>query len=186
MNMRSKLPVLGVCARASGMGKTTLLTSLLPVLNQAGIRVSLIKQTHAQFDVDRPGKDSYRLREAGAAQVLLSSPQRWVLMTEQACGSDDDRLMAMLPQMDPAMADLVLVEGFRNAPIPKIEVYRPGISDLPPQAEVDSSIIACVCDTPTAAAVRRFRPDQLPELAAFIGDWLLMQRQQEDCATTAS
>lgn len=183
--MRSRLPVLGVCARASGMGKTTLLTSLLPLLNQAGIRVSLIKQTHAQFDVDRPGKDSYRLREAGATQVLLSSPQRWVLMTEHACGSDDDRLMAMLPQMDPAMADLVLVEGFRHAPIPKIEVYRTGVSDLTPQAEEDSSIIACVSDTPTAAAVPRFRPGQLPEIAGFIVDWLAMQRQREDCTLSA-
>lgn len=170
-----EIPVLGICAQSSGMGKTTLLTALLPVLIQRGIRLSLIKQTHAEFDIDRPGKDSYRLREAGAAQVLLSSPKRWVLMTEQSCGMDDERLLEMVQHLNPCLADLVLVEGFRHASIPKIEVFRAG-GDQSPLAPFDAAILAMVTDTPVAFDIPQFNPEETLRIADFIVAWLARQR----------
>lgn len=165
-----KIPVLGICAQSSGMGKTTLLEALLPHLAARGLKVSIVKQTHAEFDVDRPGKDSYRLREAGASQVLLSSQNRWVLMTERASSAEDERLLEMLDYLDPQLADLVLVEGFRHAPIPKIEVFRPsyGKALLAPQ---DADIIAVASDFPVATARPVLDLNDPEEVAAFILDW---------------
>ena len=104
------IPVLGICAQASGMGKTTLIEAMLPAFAEYGLKVSIIKQTHAEFDLDRPGKDSHRLRSAGASQVLLSSESRWVVMTEQKSDPSDIRLMDMVRHLDPELADLVLVD----------------------------------------------------------------------------
>lgn len=106
----------------SGSGKTTLIEQLIPLLRAGGVTVSLIKHTHHGFDVDRPGKDSYRFREAGAAEVLLAGDQRWVLMHEHR-DTPEPALDALLARMTPV--DLVLVEGFRATAIPKIEVHRP-------------------------------------------------------------
>ena len=108
----------------SGSGKTTLLEELIPRLNAAGLRVSLIKHAHHRFDIDQPGKDSYRLREAGCSEVLLVSDHRWVLMHELRGAPE--------PSFDEQIArfsecDLVLVEGFKRTPIPKLEVHRPSI-----------------------------------------------------------
>ena len=94
----------------SGSGKTTLIERLIPLMAQRGLTVSALKHAHQGFDIDRPGKDSFRLRAAGAAQVMIAAPQRWALMTElrgQAAGFD--QLLAEL-----APCDLVLVEGFRS------------------------------------------------------------------------
>ena len=106
----------------SGSGKTTLLEELIPRLTAAGLRVSLIKHAHHRFDIDQPGKDSYRLREAGCSEVLLISEQRWVLMHELRGGPEpllEDQLRRFSP------CDLVLVEGYKSTGIPKIEVHRP-------------------------------------------------------------
>lgn len=105
----------------SGSGKTTLIEKLLPRFAAHGLRVSLIKHAHHGFDVDRPGKDSWRFREAGAHEVLLAGGQRWVLMHELRDEPEPD-LDAQLARLSPV--DLVLVEGFRNTPIEKIEVHR--------------------------------------------------------------
>lgn len=105
----------------SGAGKTTLLTRVIPLLRARGITVSTIKNAHHGFDVDRPGKDSHLHREAGASQVLVSSPFRWALMTEHR-GAPEPGLDALLRQLAPV--DLVLVEGFKRDAIPKIEVRR--------------------------------------------------------------
>jgi molybdopterin-guanine dinucleotide biosynthesis adapter protein len=166
-----KIPVLGICAQSSGMGKTTLLTALLPALNMHGLRVSIIKQTHAEFDVDRPGKDSYRLREAGAAQVLLSSEKRWVLMTEQKAEAADIRLLDMIGHLDPALADIVLVEGFRHAPIPKIEVYRPSFGKVL-LADSDPHVIAIATDGEVESELPILDLNDPGAIGYFVLQWL--------------
>jgi len=121
-----KLPILGICAAGSNAGKTTLITKLIPELAKRNIRVSVIKHAH-HFDVDHPGKDSYQIREAGAVQTLIASNKRWALMTEMVGGPNLEELVA---QINPEFADLILVEGFKQAPIPQIEVHRPSLGML--------------------------------------------------------
>jgi len=106
----------------SGAGKTTLIEQLIPRFVMQGLRVSLIKHTHHAFDVDRPGKDSFRHREAGASEVMLLSDRRWALMHELR-GAPEPTLEEQLARMSPC--DLVLIEGFKDIAIPKIEVHRP-------------------------------------------------------------
>lgn len=105
----------------SGSGKTTLLTAVLPVLRQAGLRVSTIKHTHHDFDMDRPGKDSFRHRQAGAHEVLIASGTRWALLHEVE--GPEPTLSTLLAKLDPV--DLVLVEGYKAHPYAKLEVHRP-------------------------------------------------------------
>lgn len=105
----------------SGAGKTTLVVRLIPALIARGITVSTLKHAHHEFDVDRPGKDSFEHRQAGAAQVLVSSSRRWALMSELR-GAPEPGLRELLAKLDPV--DLVLVEGFKREPVPKIEIFR--------------------------------------------------------------
>jgi molybdopterin-guanine dinucleotide biosynthesis protein B len=105
----------------SGSGKTTLMRKLLPWFTAQGLRVSTIKHAHHAFDVDRPGKDSYEHRAAGASQVLVSSSQRWALMTELR-GAPEPTLEELLRQLLPV--DLVIIEGFKRDSHPKVEVHR--------------------------------------------------------------
>ena len=105
----------------SGSGKTTLIEKLIPLFTQRGLSVSLIKHAHHSFDVDQPGKDSYRHRHAGAREVLVTSSRRWVLMHELRGGREpafEDQVQHL------SRCDLVIVEGFKYAPIPKLEVWR--------------------------------------------------------------
>jgi len=118
--------VLGV-AGWSGAGKTTLIEALLPRLRAAGLRVSTIKHAHHGFDMDRPGKDSFRHRAAGAEEVLVASGQRWALLREVA--GPEPPLGELLARLAPV--DLVLVEGFRAAPVAKLEVHRPSLGKPP-------------------------------------------------------
>lgn len=178
---RLPMPMLGICAAASGMGKTTLLESLLPLLAAHGVQVSVIKQARADFDIDRPGKDTYRMREAGAAQVLVSSPGRWVLMTEiNAPDQDNDgaNLEQLASHFDPMLADLVLVEGYRNARIPKIEVYRPSLGK-PLLAALDANIIAVASDVSLTAPVTQLNLNRPGEVAEYILGWLAMRQRHE-------
>jgi molybdopterin-guanine dinucleotide biosynthesis protein B len=105
----------------SGSGKTTLIEKLIPLFGQRGLRVSLIKHAHHTFDVDHPGKDSYRHRQAGAAEVLVTSSRRWVLMHELR-GAAEPSFEDQVKRLSPC--DLLIVEGFKHAPIPKLEVWR--------------------------------------------------------------
>ena len=114
------MKVLGV-AGYSGAGKTTLLEKLIPLLRADGVKVSLIKHAHHGFDVDQPGKDSYRHRQAGAVEVLVASDLRWALMHENET-VNPPQLQDLLARLSPC--DLVLVEGWKRDPIPKIEVHR--------------------------------------------------------------
>ena len=106
----------------SGSGKTTLIEGVLPRLRARGLKVSVIKHTHHDFDLDRPGKDSWRQREAGAQEVLLAGAQRWALMREVRPGEAAPALPQLLARLAPC--DLVLVEGYKREPIPKLEVHR--------------------------------------------------------------
>jgi molybdopterin-guanine dinucleotide biosynthesis protein B len=105
----------------SGSGKTTLIERLIPLFVKRGLRVSLIKHAHHTFDVDHPGKDSYRHRQAGAAEVLVTSSRRWVLMHELR-GAAEPSFEEQVRHLSPC--DLLIVEGFKHAPIPKLEVWR--------------------------------------------------------------
>lgn len=122
----------------SGSGKTTLMAKLIPELRALGLTVSTIKHAHKGFDIDRPGKDSYIHREAGAAEVLVASPQRWALLheTRDAVEPTLEDLLARL-----APVDLVLVEGFKRDRHPKIEVWRQAVGK-PLIARDDPSIVA--------------------------------------------
>lgn len=114
------MKVLGVVGY-SGMGKTSLLEQLLPVLRDRGLRVSLIKHSHKDVDIDRPGKDSYRMRAAGGHEVVLLGKERWALVHELR-GAPEPSLKELLARLQPC--DLVLVEGFKQDNFPKLEVWR--------------------------------------------------------------
>lgn len=178
----SGIPMLGICAYASGTGKTTLLESVLPILGVYGLRISVIKQARADFDIDRPGKDSHRLRGAGAAQVLVSSPRRWALMAEIADEDETDGdglpLEQLVRHLDTRQTDLILVEGFKTAAIPKIEVFRQARAN-PLLAARDPHIIAVAADVALASPVPRLDLNRAQEVAAFMLDWLTQQRQTQ-------
>lgn len=146
-------------------GKTELMTRLLPVLGGRGLRVSAIKEARHDFDIDKPGKDSFLHRVAGASEVMLASSRRWALMRERREGGDP-RLAEILDRMSPA--DLVLVEGFRHEPHPKIEVFRASIGRdlLTPR---DPTIIAVASDTELdGLAVPVIDIDDVAAIATFI------------------
>ncbi|GBG15316.1 molybdopterin-guanine dinucleotide biosynthesis protein B [Novimethylophilus kurashikiensis] len=171
-------PVLGFCAWGSGIGKTTLLTSLIPLLVTRGVRLSVVKHAHHTFDIDQPGKDSYRLREAGAVQMLLGSNKRWALMTERSRTENDEEevtLGELLPHLDADQVDLVLVEGFKSAAIPKIEVFRPVLGN-PLQAASDAHIIAVAADGPVEIALPVLDLNTPAAIADFVLDWLHQQQ----------
>jgi len=142
---QSNCPVLGFAA-FSGTGKTTLLRQLIPLLREAGIHIGLIKHAHHEFDIDRPGKDSYELRKAGAEQVLIASSQRWALMVETP-DQPEAQLNELLARLDQTALDLILVEGFRHVPFTKIELHRPALGH-PLLCTEDHSIIAVASDAP--------------------------------------
>ena len=136
-------PVLGFAA-FSGTGKTTLLETLLPLLHEQYVRVAVIKHSHHDFEIDQPGKDSFRLRKAGAQQLLIASPVRTALIEEHT-PPREPRLEELLLKLDRSRLDLILVEGFRHQHFPKIELSR-GLSGKPFLCHEDSSIIAVACD----------------------------------------
>ncbi len=157
----------------SGSGKTTLLERLIPQFTARGLRVSVIKHAHHGFDIDRPGKDSYRHREAGASEVLLSCNDRWALMHERREGSDVtlDELLARL-----APCDLVLVEGFKQEPIPKLEVYRPE-NGKPPLFPERSDIVAVASNVALATTLPRLALDDVAAIADFVMNTLQLQER---------
>jgi molybdopterin-guanine dinucleotide biosynthesis protein B len=126
----------------SGSGKTTLIEQLIPRFVKRGLRVSLIKHAHHTFDVDHPGKDSYRHRHAGAAEILVTSSRRWVLMHELR-GAHEPSFDEQVKRISPC--DLLLVEGFKFAPIPKLEVWRADTGE-PLLHPNDSHIVAVASD----------------------------------------
>jgi molybdopterin-guanine dinucleotide biosynthesis protein B len=138
-------PVLGLAA-PGGTGKTTLLCKLLPLLCERGVCVGMIKHVHHQFDIDKPGKDSFELRKAGAQQMLVTSSQRWALMVEREY-EHEPRLEEHIAQLDHATLDLILVEGFKHGRFPKIELHRPALN-RPLLFPRDENVIAVASDSP--------------------------------------
>ena len=126
----------------SGSGKTTLMTALIPEFVARGLSVSTIKHAHHAFDVDQPGKDSWRHRQAGASEVMIVSERRWALMNELR-GAPEPGLDELVPRMTPV--DLLLVEGFKHHPHPKIEIYRPALGK-PPLHPDDPYVVAVASD----------------------------------------
>jgi len=143
-------PIVGFAA-ISGSGKTTLLLKLIPLLRTRGLRIGLIKRAHHTFDTDKPGKDSYELRKAGASQVLVGSDHRWALVVENEAPAEPT-LASLLRNLHAEALDLVMVEGFKFDPIPKIEVHRPSLGQ-PLLAAGDPHIIAVATDDPDFVAV---------------------------------
>jgi molybdopterin-guanine dinucleotide biosynthesis protein B len=139
----ASIPILGFAAR-SGTGKTTLLTQLIPLLKQHHVRIGLIKHSHHNFEIDQPGKDSYQLRKAGASSVMLVSSHRRAIINEFE-SPIEPQLAQQLPAFESLAIDLILVEGFKKALIPKIELYRQHLNQafLYPH---DPNIIALASD----------------------------------------
>ena len=168
------MKVLGVVGW-SGSGKTALLVALLPLLRVGGLRVSTIKHAHHGFDMDRPGKDSYRHREAGAHEVLVAASGRWALLHEVV--GPEPTLTELLEKLEPV--DLVLVEGFKSHPFPKLEVYRPALSK-PPIWRTESDVVAVASDEPTDADGRTCLPLNDPvSVAQWVMDYFRRDRGQQ-------
>ncbi len=156
----------------SGSGKTTLVEQLIPQLRAKGLVVSLIKHAHHEFDIDQPGKDSHRHREAGCQEVLVTSAARWALMHELR-GTQELSLDVALTRISPC--DLVLVEGFKRASIPKLEVYRASVGKamLHPG---DENIVAVATDGPLSTSLPVFDLGNVAPIAAFIAEHALSPR----------
>lgn len=168
------IPLLAVAAW-SGTGKTTLLKKLIPALCAAGVRPGLIKHTHHDMDVDKPGKDSYELRKAGAAQTIVASAQRWALMTETPEEPELD-LTWLVSRMDASTLDLVLVEGFKHEPVAKIVLFREGSGHDAKELVLDEHVIAVASNVPLTLQVPVLDLNNIDEIVAFILEWLEQQR----------
>ncbi|AVG17489.1 molybdopterin-guanine dinucleotide biosynthesis protein B [Chromobacterium sp. TRC.1.1.SA] len=161
--------VLGICGY-SGSGKTTLLEALLPLLTQRGLRVSVIKHSHHDVQLDSPGKDSFRHRQAGACEVMIVSPHRVGVFAETARELTLDEQLARL-----SPCDLVLLEGQKSLPVPKLEVYRPALGK-PARYLDDRDVIAVASDAPLAAAIPVLDLNDADGVAHFIAAWLADRR----------
>ncbi len=150
----------------SGMGKTTLLERLIPELTARGLTVSLIKHSHKAIEIDRPGKDSFRLREAGCSEVLLLGDERWALMHELR-GADEPPLEALVGRLQ--RCDLVLIEGFKRGEFGKLEVWRPSRERRPLWPDWPG-IVGLATDEPqrAPAGVTTLELDQTAAIADFV------------------
>ena len=156
--------ILGICASNSGIGKTYLIENLLPQLKNKGLNVSVIKHAHHTFDIDTPGKDSFRIRKAGAFQTLVFNKERAALITE----TDDNSfsLDKAINQID-SSTDIILIEGLKNMLYPKIEVYRKGKS-LEKLYDNDAHIIAVASDHPLNSKIPCLNLNNIDEIINFI------------------
>lgn len=163
-------PVLAISAW-SGTGKTTLLKKLIPALCDKGIRPGLIKHTHHNMDIDKPGKDSYELRKAGAAQTIVASSQRWALMTETPDEAPLD-LAYLVSRMDHSLLNLVLVEGFKHEAVPKILLFRRDAGRDIAELTLDEHVIAVASDVGLDLPVPVLDLNDVDGIAEFIVTWI--------------
>ncbi len=163
------MKVLGFAGR-SGSGKTTLMEALIPRFVLAGLRVSVIKHVHHEFDMEQPGKDSYRHRQAGAGEVMIVAPHRWALLHELR-DAPQPTLREQLERLSPC--DLALVEGFKREPIPKLEVHRKATGG-PLLCREDPNIIALAADEPWDVSLPQFPLDDHRCIVGFVMDWLCL------------
>jgi molybdopterin-guanine dinucleotide biosynthesis protein B len=148
----------------SGSGKTTLIEQLIPRFVARGLAVSLVKHAHHEFDLDQPGKDSFRHRQAGCTEVLVTSSMRWALQHELR-GRPELSLEQALQRLAPC--DLALVEGFKAAPIPKLEVYRAAVGK-PLLHPADPNIVAVATDGPLATSLPVLPLGDVDRIATFV------------------
>ncbi|WP_394125514.1 bifunctional molybdopterin-guanine dinucleotide biosynthesis adaptor protein MobB/molybdopterin molybdotransferase MoeA [Vibrio hepatarius] len=172
MNFQLPIPILGFAAY-SGTGKTTLLEALLPKLTEAGLRIGMLKHAHHNFDVDKEGKDSYRLRKAGASQMLISSRNRFALMTETP--EAESEFEYLLTRFDTDKLDVILVEGCKNIAFPKIELHREVVGK-PWLYPSDDNIVAIAADTEvTDSELPQMNINDLDAISAFVVDYVNRQ-----------
>ena len=155
------MTILGI-AGWSGSGKTTLIEKLIPALRARGLRVSTLKRTHHDVDLDKPGKDSFRHREAGAEEVMVVSGTRFALLRETPGGAD---LASLAARMAPV--DLILAEGFKMDDFPKLEVHRQALGKprLPPETP---GIVALVTDADIDPRLPCFGLDDIDAIAEWV------------------
>jgi len=143
------VPIVGFVA-PSGTGKTQLLKALISRLKSEGFRVAVVKHSHHDFEIDKPGKDSYELHKSGAAQTLIASKYRWAMISENKNPEHEITLNTLIKQLDQSIVDIILVEGYKFECFPKIEVYRVNItsskSAQPPLFLSDPDIVAVATD----------------------------------------
>ncbi|GLO60980.1 hypothetical protein MACH09_14880 [Vibrio sp. MACH09] len=168
MSELPNLPLLGFAA-FSGTGKTTLLEALLPVIKKQGIRVAVLKHAHHDFDLDTPGKDSYRLRKAGADQMLVASGQRHVLFTETP--QQEESFEYLLNMFDHSKLDLILVEGCKSLSFDKIELHREAVGK-PWLYQDDSNIIAIAADTKVDSKLPQMDINDINTIAQFVVEYV--------------
>ncbi|TDR73057.1 molybdopterin-guanine dinucleotide biosynthesis protein B [Paludibacterium purpuratum] len=149
----------------SGSGKTTLIEQLLPRLKARGLRVSVIKHCHHALALDVPGKDSHRMRQAGASEVMVLSPAGWGVFADV---TEEPSLAEQLSHL--SAVDLVLLEGQKQLALPKLEVYRPSVGK-PPRYRDDPDIVAVACDEPLAADRPVLDLNDIEAVADFIVAW---------------
>lgn len=167
------IPLLAIAAW-SGTGKTTLLKRLIPELCALGLRPGLIKHTHHDMDVDKPGKDSYELRKAGAAQTIVASEQRWALMTETPEKPELD-LTWLVSRMDASKLDFGFSGGFKHEPVPKILFFRQNSGHRVEELVIDEHTIAVASDVSIATSLPLLDLNDVPQIATFIVSWLERQ-----------
>ena len=174
INKQSKRPVILEVIGYSGSGKTTLIEKLIPALRKRGIRLAVIKHTSHHHELDKPGKDSHRLRQAGAEAVMVSSPRMVAMFREIEREWPLERLLHHLPKK----IDLVIAEGFRSSAYPCLEVYRRSVSpDL--KCRDDRNLLAVVGDDPGALSVPRFNRDAVRAITEFLMKSLSLKRSIE-------
>ena len=175
--IRSNFPLVGFAAY-SGTGKTTLLVKLISILKGKGIQMGVIKHAHHTFEIDYPGKDSYELRKAGAAQMLIGSGTRWALMVET---EKSHSLEFYLNALDPTELDLVLVEGFKQEQFPKIELHRPSLNQALFSLR-DNTIIAIATDDESRinTELQILDLNQPLQIAEFIIDRIIGQHKIDE------
>lgn len=183
MNFQLPIPILGFAAY-SGTGKTTLLEALLPKLAEAGLRIGMLKHAHHNFDVDKEGKDSYRLRKAGASQMLISSRNRFALMTETP--EAESEFEYLLTRFDTDKLDVILVEGCKNIAFPKIELHREVVGK-PWLYPSDDNIIAIAADSKvTDSALPQMNINDLDAISAFVVDYVARQANPVETKSEAA
>lgn len=165
------MKVIGI-AGYSGSGKTTLIEKVIPLLVREGLRVSLIKHAHHEFDVDQPGKDSWRHRQAGCVEVLVSSSERWALMHELR-GAPEPSLQEQLKLF--GSCDLVIVEGYKKEPFPRVEVHRRS-GHTPLLYPDDPHVVAVATDEPLDTALPQLDVDDAAAVARFVIQHLGLNR----------
>ncbi|NOX93361.1 MAG: molybdopterin-guanine dinucleotide biosynthesis protein B [Gammaproteobacteria bacterium] len=173
MLSNATVPVVGFVA-PSGTGKTQLLKALITRLKSEGFKVAAIKHSHHDFEIDKPGKDSYELRMSGATQVLIASKHRWAMISENEQPEHEVALNTLLKPLDQATLDIILIEGFKFEHFPKIEVYRAAAyspkRDQEPMFLSDPDIIAVATDTPLATkdSVTLLDINDIKQISQFI------------------